>query len=61
MIVHDMENELIKIWNLVVALSEQLQENRAITAQLRAQADVLKVLSHLHVALDSSTALSLVL
>jgi hypothetical protein len=44
MIVHEMENELIKIWNLTVALSEQLQENRAITAQLRAQADVLKVL-----------------
>ena len=43
MIVHEMENELIKIWNLTVALSDQLQENRAITAQLRAQADVLKV------------------
>ena len=44
MIVHEMENELIKIWNLTIALSDQLQENRAITAQLRAQADILKVL-----------------
>ena len=44
MIVHEMENELIKIWNLTIALSEQLQENRAITGQLRAQADILKVL-----------------
>jgi len=54
MIVHEMENELIKIWNLTLALSDQLQENRAITAQLRAQADILKVLipfSHLYVAL----------
>ena len=51
-----MENELIKIWNLIVALSDQLEENRAITAQLRAQADILKVLvssSHLYVALHS--------
>ena len=43
MIVHEMENELIKIWNLIVALSDQLQENRVITTQLRTQADVLKV------------------
>jgi len=56
MIVHEMENELIKIWNLIVALSDQLQENNAITAQLRGQADVLKVLfssSHLYVTLHS--------
>ena len=45
MIVHEIENELIKIWNLIVALSDQLEENRAVTAQLRAQADILKVLS----------------
>jgi hypothetical protein len=48
MIVHEMDNELVKIWNLILALSDQLQENRAITAQLRAQADVLKVLSTLY-------------
>jgi len=56
MIVHEMENELIKIWNLTVALSDQLQENRAITTQLRAQADILKVLvssPHLYVTLHS--------
>lgn len=50
MIVHEMENELIKIWNLTIALSDQLQENRAVTAQLRAQADILKVLISLSTA-----------
>ena len=59
MIVHEMENELIKIWNLTIALSDQLQENRAITAQLRAQADILKVLIALRRSLPPAAALSL--
>jgi len=44
MIVHaDVEAELLQVWTLVSELSDQLQENRDVTADLRAQAEALKV------------------
>jgi hypothetical protein len=44
MIVHaDVETELLRVWNLISELSDQLQENRDVTADLRAQAEALKV------------------
>lgn len=44
MIVHEnVEHELLRVWALISELSEQLQENRTVTADLRAQADALKV------------------
>jgi hypothetical protein len=44
MIVHgDLEGELYHVWNLISELSEQLDENRIATVELRAQADALKV------------------
>jgi hypothetical protein len=44
MIVHEgMEHELVRVWALISELSEQLQDNRTVTAELRAQADALKV------------------
>lgn len=38
----DVEDELNRVWNLILELSQQLDENRAATAELRAQADALK-------------------
>lgn len=46
MIVHaDVESELLRVWTLISELSDQLQENRVATADLRSQADALKVCS----------------
>ncbi|KAG8826257.1 hypothetical protein FRC19_009404 [Serendipita sp. 401] len=43
MIIHgDVEAELVRVWDLIGQLSDQLQENRGVTADLRAQADALK-------------------
>jgi hypothetical protein len=39
----DVESELLRVWNLINELSEQLQENRGVTANLRDQAELLKV------------------
>lgn len=39
----DVETELLRVWNLISELSDQLQENRDVTADLRAQAEALKV------------------
>jgi hypothetical protein len=39
----DVESELLRVWNLINELSEQLQENRGVTANLRDQAERLKV------------------
>lgn len=38
----DIESELFRVWSLISELSDQLQENRMVTADLRAQADGLK-------------------
>ena len=38
-----MENDLFQLWRLVVELSDQLSQNRAITASLQAQAGSVKV------------------
>lgn len=44
MIVHaEVETELLRVWTLISELSDQLQENREVTADLRAQAEALKV------------------
>jgi hypothetical protein len=44
MIVHgDVEGDLHRVWNLISELSEQLEKNRADTAELHLQADALKV------------------
>jgi hypothetical protein len=41
------DQELIKIWQLVSDLSNQINESRNTAATLRQQAEVLKVSSHL--------------
>lgn len=38
----DVEGELLRVWSLISELSDQLQDNRMVTADLRAQADALK-------------------
>lgn len=44
----EMETELLRVWTLISELSDQLQENRDVTADLRAQAEALKVLALFH-------------
>lgn len=44
MILHaDVETELLRVWTLISELSDQLQENRDVTTDLRGQAEALKV------------------
>jgi hypothetical protein len=43
-IVGDAEGELSRLWSLVCELSEQLNNNKAATASLQAQANALKVI-----------------
>lgn len=39
----EVEQELLRVWTLISDLSEQLEENRSVTASLREQAATLKV------------------
>jgi hypothetical protein len=39
----EMDNDLVRLWGLVAELSDQINNNRAVTAALQAQAGVLKV------------------